>query len=53
MPAATRSRAAPERKLWASNWPHPSLKRDLPDAADLIGVIADWRAATRYAARYW
>jgi D-galactarolactone isomerase len=33
---------APERMLWASNWPHPSLKQDFPDEADLLDLIAEW-----------
>ena len=31
-------RAAPERMLYATNWPHPSLKNNLPDDAALL----DW-----------
>ena len=34
---------APERMLWASNWPHPSVPRDaIPDDADLIDLLLDW-----------
>ncbi len=34
---------APERMLWASNWPHPSAARDtIPDDADLIDLLLDW-----------
>jgi D-galactarolactone isomerase len=34
---------APERMLWASNWPHPSAPKDkLPDDADLIDLLLDW-----------
>lgn len=36
-------RAAPERMLWASNWPHPSAPRDrIPDDAELLDVLLDW-----------
>lgn len=35
-------RAAPERMLYATNWPHPSLKSNLPDDAALLDLIADW-----------
>jgi len=36
-------RAAPERMLWASNWPHPSAKREaMPDDADLLDLLLDW-----------
>lgn len=36
-------RAAPERMLWASNWPHPSAPADAkPDDAMLLDVMLDW-----------
>src|SRR5262245_55949089 len=36
-------RAAPERMLWASNWPHPSSAADnKPDDATLLDVLLDW-----------
>ena len=36
-------KAAPERMLWASNWPHPQEPRDaLPDDADLLDVLLEW-----------
>jgi D-galactarolactone isomerase len=34
-------RAAPERMLWASNWPHPSVK-EKPDDAVLLDILLDW-----------
>jgi D-galactarolactone isomerase len=42
-------RAAPERMLWASNWPHPSVK-DKPDDALLLDILLDWAPdeATRH-----
>jgi len=34
---------APERMLWASNWPHPSAPKDnVPDDADLLDLLMDW-----------
>ena len=33
---------APDRMLWASNWPHPSARQNLPDDADLIELLLDW-----------
>ena len=33
--------AAPERMLWATNWPHPSEKHP-PDEADLLDLLLDW-----------
>jgi D-galactarolactone isomerase len=40
---------APERMLWASNWPHPSVK-DKPDDATLLDLLLDWAPddATRH-----
>jgi D-galactarolactone isomerase len=34
---------APERMLWASNWPHPSVpKEQRPSDADLLDLLLDW-----------
>jgi D-galactarolactone isomerase len=33
--------AAPERIVWASNWPHGAQKRK-PDDADLLDILMDW-----------
>ena len=36
-------KAAPERMLWATNWPHPSSPADnKPDDAMLLDVMLDW-----------
>ncbi|HEV2676263.1 MAG TPA: amidohydrolase family protein [Aliidongia sp.] len=32
---------APERMIWASNWPHVSVQ-DLPDDAMLLDLLLDW-----------
>ena len=47
--AAALVRQAPDRMLWASNWPHPSLKNNFPDEAALLDLLAVWApdAATR------
>ena len=34
--------AAPERMLWASNWPHPSAQDNLPDDTVLMSAILEW-----------
>ncbi len=35
--------AAPERMLWASNWPHVGVPRArYPDDVDLLDVLLDW-----------
>ena len=34
---------APERMLWASNWPHPSVPKDQrPSDEDLLDLLLDW-----------
>ncbi|HYL18767.1 MAG TPA: amidohydrolase family protein [Burkholderiales bacterium] len=34
---------APERMLWASNWPHPGQTGDRrPDDADMLDLLLDW-----------
>jgi D-galactarolactone isomerase len=34
---------APERMLWASNWPHPSVpKEKCPSDEDLLDLLLDW-----------
>jgi D-galactarolactone isomerase len=36
-------RHAPERMLWASNWPHPSEPSDAkPDEARLLDLLLEW-----------
>lgn len=36
-------RHAPERMLWASNWPHPSARKPVPPKdEDLLALLADW-----------
>jgi len=34
--------AAPERMVWASNWPHPSAQDNLPDDGALMATILGW-----------
>lgn len=35
-------KAAPERMVWASNWPHPSFKKEFPDEGRLLDLVAGW-----------
>ena len=35
-------RAAPERMVWATNWPHPSAQPDPPDDAMLLDTLRHW-----------
>ena len=37
-------KAAPERMIWASNWPHPSVTVDLPDDHSLLDLLRLWAA---------
>jgi D-galactarolactone isomerase len=41
--------AAPERMVWATDWPHPTEKTAKPDDAVMFDLLADWApdAATR------
>ena len=34
-------KAAPERLVWGSDWPHPSAKQP-PDDAGLFDLLAEW-----------
>lgn len=34
--------AAPERMLWATNWPHPSAQKNPPDDAVMLDMLAHW-----------
>jgi D-galactarolactone isomerase len=36
------AKAAPDRMLWASNWPHPSPGITAPDDAVLLDMLLDW-----------
>lgn len=37
---------APQRMLWASNWPHPSARKPAPpNDEDLLDLLADWAPA--------
>ncbi len=35
-------KAAPERMVWASNWPHPAYRKNFPDEGKLLDLLADW-----------
>jgi D-galactarolactone isomerase len=35
-------KVAPDRMVWASNWPHPSFKKQFPDEGGLLDLLADW-----------
>jgi D-galactarolactone isomerase len=35
-------RQAPERMLWATNWPHPGQPEPKPDEAMLLDTLLDW-----------
>jgi 2-pyrone-4,6-dicarboxylate lactonase len=34
-------RAAPERAIWGSDWPHPNIQGDVPNDADLLAFIEE------------
>lgn len=35
-------KANPERCVWASDWPHPSIKVPMPNDGSLLDMLADW-----------
>jgi len=35
-------KAAPQRMVWASNWPHPMVKSNFPDEMDLLNALRTW-----------
>lgn len=35
-------KAAPERVVWGSNWPHPNMPEPKPDEAPLLDLLGDW-----------
>ena len=35
-------RTAPERMVWASNWPHPTAQANPPDDAVLLDLLLEW-----------
>ena len=41
--ASALARYAPERMVWASNWPHPG-REPKPDEAALLDLLIDWSA---------
>lgn len=36
------AKAAPQRMVWGSDWPHPSERQTKPDDALLFDLLADW-----------
>jgi 2-pyrone-4,6-dicarboxylate lactonase len=41
LPLLTRLlRAAPERAIWGSDWPHPNIQGEAPDEAALLAFLA-------------
>jgi D-galactarolactone isomerase len=44
-------KAAPERMVWGSNWPHPNVSEPKPDVAPLLDLMGHWAPdeATRHA----
>jgi D-galactarolactone isomerase len=40
--AKTLVRVAPDRMVWASNWPHPSAGPGKPDDAMLLDLLLEW-----------
>lgn len=35
-------KAAPERVVWGTDWPHPSAREKMPNDGDLADMLAEW-----------
>jgi predicted TIM-barrel fold metal-dependent hydrolase len=35
-------RANPEQLVWGSDWPHPRIEGEMPDAGRLLDLFNDW-----------
>ena len=35
-------KAAPDRILWGTDWPHPSAREKMPNDGDLADMLAEW-----------
>lgn len=35
-------KAAPERMVWATDWPHTTITKRMPNDADLVDLLPDW-----------
>jgi predicted TIM-barrel fold metal-dependent hydrolase len=46
--AAAYVKAAPERMVWGSDWPHPSEKDNKPDDARLFDLFAEWAGSDAF-----
>lgn len=40
-------RINPERLLWGSDWPHPTVPRDKPDDAAILDLLRQWAPADK------
>ena len=40
--ATALKKAAPERMLWATNWPHPMPNTPIPDDAWVLDMMLEW-----------
>jgi 2-pyrone-4,6-dicarboxylate lactonase len=34
--------AAPNRMLWATDWPHTTITKEMPNDGDLVDLLLDW-----------
>lgn len=49
--AASYVKAAPERVLWGTDWPHPTQRSTKPDDALLLDLLVDWAGDNRIVER--
>lgn len=43
----------PERLLWATDWPHPTISGAMPDDAELVDLFGHWCPAPALRHRIW
>jgi predicted TIM-barrel fold metal-dependent hydrolase len=35
-------RANPDRLIWGTDWPHPRIEGEMPDAGHLLDLFTEW-----------
>jgi predicted TIM-barrel fold metal-dependent hydrolase len=43
---------APERMLWATDWPHTTLTKKMPNDGDLVYLLSTWIPTRRHEGQY-
>ena len=46
-------RANPERLIWGTDWPHPRIEGEMPDAGHLLDLFNDWTPDEARGGKSW